>query len=64
MFRRNLKNNLKDEIMRDRKTLNDMFNFIKVVIDFNDKLYEKIIKKRYDQFQERIKIFFELAIEY
>ncbi len=34
--------------MRDEKTLNDMFDLIEVVIDFNDKLYEKVIKKRYD----------------
>ncbi len=50
MFRRNLKNNLKDEIMRDKKTFNNIFNLIEVVIDFNDKLYEKVIKKKYDQF--------------
>ena len=48
MFRQNLKNNLKDEIMRDEKILNDMFDFIEVVIDFNDKLYKKAIKKRYN----------------
>ncbi len=34
--------------MRDEKILNDMFNLIKVVIDFNDKLYKKAMKKRYD----------------
>ncbi len=45
MFRRNLKNNLKNEIMRDEKTFNDMFDLIKVVIDFNNKLYKRIIKK-------------------
>jgi len=32
--------------MRDEKTLNDMFDFIEVVIDFDDKLYKKVIKKR------------------
>ncbi len=48
MFRRNLKNNLKDEIMRDRKILNDMFDLIEVVINFDDKLYKKVIKKRYN----------------
>ena len=48
MFRRNLKNNLKNEIMRDEKTLNDMFDFIEVVIDFDNKLYEKAIKKIYN----------------
>ena len=45
MFRRDFKNNLKNEIMRDKRTLNDMFDLIKVVIDLNDKLYEKAIKK-------------------
>jgi len=34
--------------MRDNKFINDMFNFIEVVIDFNNKLYERIIKKRYN----------------
>jgi len=34
--------------MRDEKTLNDMFNLIEIVIDFNDKLYEKAMKKRYN----------------
>jgi len=34
--------------MRDEKTLNDIFNLIKIVIDFNDKLYERIIKKKYN----------------
>jgi hypothetical protein len=48
MFRRNFKNNLKNEIMRDNKFTNDIFDFIEIVIDFDDKLYEKTIKKRYD----------------
>ncbi len=48
MFRRNLKNNLKNEIMRNDKSISDMFDLIEVVIDFDDKLYEKAIKKRYN----------------
>ncbi len=48
MFRRNLKNNLKNEIMCDKKTLNDMFDLIEVVIDLDDKLYKKVIKKKYN----------------
>jgi len=31
--------------MRDEKILNDMFDLIEVVIDFDDKLYKKAIKK-------------------
>ncbi len=64
MFRRDLKNNLKDEIMRDERRISDMSNLIEVVIDFDDKLYERVMKKRYDQLRERARIFFELAIEY
>ncbi len=34
--------------MCDEKRINDIFNLIEVVIDFNDKLYEKVMKKKYD----------------
>jgi len=34
--------------MRNKRTFNDIFNLIKVVIDLDDKLYEKAIKKRYN----------------
>ncbi len=64
MFRQDLKNNLKNEIMRDDKFINDMFDLIEVVIDFDDKLYERAMKKRYNQFQERIETFFESTIKY
>jgi len=53
MFRRNFKNNLKNEIIRDKKTLNNMFDLIEVVIDFNDKLYEKVIKKNIINFKKK-----------
>ncbi len=46
MFRRDLKNNLKNKIMRDDKFINDMFDLIEVDIDLDDKLYKRIIKKR------------------
>ncbi len=45
MFRRDFKNNLKNKIMRDKKILNNIFNFIEVVIDLNNKLYKRAIKK-------------------
>ncbi len=48
MFRRDLKNNFKNEIMRDGKFINDMFDLVEIVIDFDDKLYERVIKKKYD----------------
>ena len=64
MFRRDLKNNLKNKIMRDERFISDMFDFIEVVIDLDNKLYERAMKKRYDQFRERARIFFESTIKY
>ncbi len=57
MFRQNLKNNLKNKIIRNEKIFNDMFNFIKVIIDFNDKLYERVIKKNTINFEKEQKSF-------
>jgi len=34
--------------MRNEKRISDMFNLIKVIIDFDDKLYKRVMKKRYD----------------
>jgi len=34
--------------MRNEKRINDMFNFIEVVIDFDDKLYKRAMKKKYN----------------
>ncbi len=48
MFRRDLKNNLKNEIMCNNKFISNIFNLIEVIIDFNDKLYKKAMKKRYN----------------
>jgi len=50
--------------MRDERFISDMFDFIEVVIDLDNKLYERAMKKRYDQFRERARIFFESTIKY
>jgi len=50
--------------MRDDKFINDMFDLIEVVIDLDDKLYERAMKKRYDQFHERARTFFESTTKY
>jgi len=34
--------------MRDDKFINDMFDLIEVVIDLDDKLYKRTMKKRYN----------------
>ncbi len=64
MFRRDLKNNLKDELMRDGKSINDMFDLVMIAIDLDDKLYKRAMKKRYDQLKGRARTSFESTIEY
>jgi hypothetical protein len=34
--------------MCDDKFINDMFDLIEVAIDFDDKLYKRVMKKRYN----------------
>ncbi len=34
--------------MRNNKFISDVFNLIKVVIDVNNKLYKRVIKKQYN----------------
>ncbi len=48
MFRQDLKNNLKDKIIYNKRSISNIFDFIEVIIDFNNKLYKKTIKKRYN----------------
>ena len=55
MFRRDFKDNLKNEIMCDNKFINNMFDLIEVIIDFDDKLYKRAMKKRYDNFTKEQK---------
>jgi len=50
--------------MRDDRSISDMFDLIEITIDLDDKLYERAMKKRYDQSRERAEIFFEPTIEY
>ena len=64
MFRRELKNNVKNEIMRDERDYKSLAEFIEIVIDLDDKLYERVMKKRYDQFRDRTKFIYESAAEY
>ena len=48
MFRRELKNNVKNKIMRNKRNYESFTKFIEIVIDFDDKLYEQVMKKQYD----------------
>jgi phage-related minor tail protein len=50
--------------MRNNKFISDIFDFIKIVINFDNKLYKRAMKKQYNQFHEKVKNFFESIIKY
>ena len=64
MFKRDLKKNVKNELMRSNARFDTIQILIKIAIDVDDKIYKRVIKKQYDQSHKRARIFFELTIDY
>ena len=48
MYRRGLKENVKDELMRDGRSIDNLGELVQVTIDLDDKLYERAMERRYD----------------
>ncbi len=48
MFRQDFKNNLKNKIIYNSRNINNIFDFIEVAIDLDNKLYKKTIEKKYN----------------
>ena len=48
MFRRGLKEQVKDELMRDGRTIRNLTELIEIAIDLDDKLYERAVERKYD----------------
>ena len=59
MFRRELKNNVKDELIRWNEKFKNFNHLIEAAIELDDKLYERVMKKRYDESREKTNIFIE-----
>ena len=49
MFRRKFKNNVKNEFMRDERKIDDLKILMKTAIDFDDRLYERTMKRKYSK---------------
>ena len=58
IYRKKFKNNVKNEFIRYDDNIENMNNFIKISIEFDDKFYEKIMKKHYDS-REKLNIYVE-----
>ena len=58
MYRRELKKQVKNELMRDERAYEILDELIEIFIDFDDRLYERVMKKKYDEkFKEKIEIY-------
>ena len=49
MYRRKLKKQVKNELMRDGRACETLDELIEIFIDLDDKLYERAMKKKYDE---------------
>ena len=49
MYRRKLKEQVKNELMRDERAYETLDELIEIFIDLDDKLYERAMKKKYDE---------------
>ena len=48
MYRRSLKENVKDELIRAGMKIESLDDLIRATIEIDDNLYERAIEKRYD----------------
>ena len=60
MYRKKLKNNVKNEFIRYDDNIKNINDFIKISIELDDKFYEKIIKKHYNS-REKSNIYVEIS---
>ena len=49
MYRRGLKKQVKNELMRDERAYETLDELIEIFIDLDDKLYERAMEKKYDE---------------
>ena len=64
MYRRELKNNIKDEFMRNERDYKNLQKLIKITIELDDKLYERVMKKCYDQSKDKTEFIYKPAVKY
>ena len=59
IFKKNLKNNVKNELMKTKVEIKNLKNFIIECIRLNDMLYNKIMKKQFKNSYEKFDIYAE-----
>ena len=64
MYQQELKNNVKDELMCHKVMIETLKELMKAAIEIDDKLYERAMKKRYNNSCDRTDIYTESHISY
>ena len=49
MFQQKFKNNVQNKFMRNKRKINDLKILIKTMINFDDRLYKRIMKRNYSK---------------
>ena len=50
--------------MRDERDYEDLQELIEITIELDDKLYERVMKKRYDHSKDKAELIYESAVKY
>ena len=50
--------------MCDERNYKSLSEFIKIVIDLDDKLYKRVMKKQYNQFKDKANFIYKSAAKY
>ena len=64
MYRRRLKDNVKNKFMRNEKNYKDFQKLIEITIELDDKLYKRVMKKHYDQSKDKVEFIYEPTVKY
>ena len=57
MFCKGLKNNIKNELFRYKKIINNINSLIRVLIKVNNKLYKRVIEKKFNNLRRKAKTY-------
>ena len=64
MFRRKFKNNIKNEIMSNERDYKIFNEFVKIIINLNDKLYKRVMRKHYNQSRSKTEFIYVSIAKY
>ena len=62
MFKREFKKNVKDKLMRSEASIENLKKLIEKIIKIDDMLYDRVMKRRYENSHERSEIYAERDI--